>query len=148
MGGEDETIRVVDPAGPGRPITSVECSCLAVLSWAPDGRLVVVEYDDDLEPVWTLLSPESGERITLAGPAETWSPDGQRFAFVRPAPSGDVHELVVADLATGELRTLVQVAGEGSPDWTPHWSPTGGRRSPIRAGRPRQTRTRCTQSML
>jgi hypothetical protein len=89
-----------------------------------------------MNDVFELISIESGARIRLAGPPETWSPDGREFAFIRwnRGTASDRIDVAVARVATGETRTVasLDVDGEAYSSWynlgvTATWSPDGDR---------------------
>ena len=98
-------------------------------AWAPDNRRLAVAAVRKGEPVITVFDTESGDRsaeFQLPGLGEafnpTWSPTGDRIAFV--ANEGGYMDLYVLDVETGEVRGLTD------DPWTelhPDWSPDGDR---------------------
>ena len=94
-------------------------------AWSPDGRQIA--FSTDRSERWTtdiyvMNANGSDARRLLALPtndfAPDWSPDGRRIAF---ASSGsDTGQLVVIDVATGELTRLLDDSGfDSTPDWSP-----------------------------
>ncbi len=98
-------------------------------AWAPDNRRLAVAAIRKGEPVITVFDTETGDRsreFQLRGLGEafnpTWSPTGERIAFV--ANDGGYMDLYVLDVETGEVRALTD------DPWTelhPDWSPDGER---------------------
>ena len=81
---------------------------LTVNSWSPDGRLLVGPVMRDVgggASGWGVFDLETGEGRQLSDDAKWaklgWLPDSRRVVFLR----GD--ELIVADVVSGEERTLV-----------------------------------------
>jgi Tol biopolymer transport system component len=100
------------------------------LDWTPDGSQLA--FTSEALPKGTsglslisisdltarpLITPPASH--TDWGPA--FSPDGKRIAFVRGQAGGVPEDLVVMDIATGVIHTLVQQESFilGSPAWTP-----------------------------
>ena len=98
-------------------------------AWAPDNRRLAVTAVRKGEPVITVFDTESGDRsreFQLQGLGEafnpTWSPSGDRIAFV--ANEGGYMDLYVLDVETGNVQALTD------DPWTelhPTWSPRGER---------------------
>jgi hypothetical protein len=103
---------------------------------SPDGRYVAFLSERDLFGIDLFLADaQTGQvirrlqsvgtdphldAIRFVDSAGTWSPDGQRFAFVTFA-QGD-NEIAILDVASGEIIQRIQVTGVGSikdPDWSP-----------------------------
>lgn len=88
--------------------------------WSPDSQQIAFrEASDSLAVIGVQGGP--AKRFARGGGWPAWSPDGTRIAFGGGRPNIDVH---VADLATGEVRTLA--AGRGQ-QLEPKWSPDGSR---------------------
>jgi Tol biopolymer transport system component len=92
-----------DGKGPARRLTSSKVDGLDGLDFLPDGRIVYASRDSGRLGLW-LASPESGERVPLAGA----DPDSREPVV---APSGDVF-FWTRTAEGGEIRRL---ASDGSP---------------------------------
>jgi Tol biopolymer transport system component len=98
---EDATV-IFDTGGAATATIQCPGFCSGV-SWAPDGRLVI-GADDSAE----LVSLDTGARVQVPGPPETWSPDGGRFAFIREFDAERI-ELIVVELEPQHEQTIVSM---------------------------------------
>jgi WD40-like Beta Propeller Repeat len=131
--GEGQRIYVMGADGSDpRPITPRDVFWPDGPSWSPDGTKIAFAASpisgDDEPSVWDIytISPDGGELTNVTqtpdrlldegGP--TWSPDGERIAFVRNALDGST--IVIRRLSDG-VETLVTDGAfvEGSPAWSP-----------------------------
>ena len=129
-GGSDLWCMARDGGGQRLLLECPQAACVQP-AWSPDGAILAYERrgirrgGPDLDPrasrIW-LLDLESGQErplfdydVSLHSP--TWSPDGERLAYVSPLMSG----FEVLDLGSGELQ---QVGNEWGT--APVWSPDGG----------------------
>ena len=129
-GGSDLWCMARDGGGQRLLLECPQAACVQP-AWSPDGAILAYERrgirrgGPDLDPrasrIW-LLDLESGQErplfdydVSLHSP--TWSPDGERLAYVSPLMSG----FEVLDLESGELQ---QVGNEWGT--APVWSPDGG----------------------
>jgi Tol biopolymer transport system component len=87
-------------------------------AWSPDGTRIAFWRE---EQIFVMSANGSGERsLTPGAPfdprAPTWSPDSSEIAFAGTYAGVDgVHAI---NVATGQIRTIVQTAGEAR---TPAW---------------------------
>ena len=128
------SVQVVDVAtGASREIMRCETHWCS-LSWSPDGsRIAVANGKSGSSTRLDLIDPEGGNRSTLVdstlvelpGIGEaTWSPDGERIAFV---VSGG-RSLYVIDRDGSDLTHLLGPAPHDSIGFLdPAWSPDGSR---------------------
>ncbi|MCY3678878.1 MAG: BamA/TamA family outer membrane protein [Gemmatimonadetes bacterium] len=130
--GVDATqIRVSSPDGSNaRRLTRVN-GVGGTLSWMPDGGVLFSQLDftdpyrltSDLyraAPDGTVSRLTRGQRVTYADV----SPDGSRAVAVQEG--GGTNNLVIVDLATGEVTPLMDP--QADRHWAyPRWSPAGGR---------------------
>jgi len=96
-------------------------------AWSPDGMRL--SSFDGLQDVIRVVSIESGEQTPLPsaiGAIFTWSPDGDKFAFVDVADTlfGLRTVVNVADFTTGEVSNLIGLKddldfGYGALAWSP-----------------------------
>jgi WD40 repeat protein len=128
-GGGD--IAVFDDRGVRTATVTCALGCDRV-SWSPDGRVVLGEFDP-LDDTWriSLHSLDDGARRALPGWPDTWSPDGRQFVVVRWTDDLSAVELVVVDVVTlGEQSLVSMEADLYTHDFlqfevTPAWSPKG-----------------------
>lgn len=105
------------------PGSELAAKGFTAVALSPDGGTIAMLALDSL---WVF---EPGERPrTVAAASDwlssrglTWSPDGREVAWSRLA-GGERHELVAADVGSGETRTLAEA--DGTIDF-PLWSPDG-----------------------
>ena len=91
-------------------------------AWSPDGRHVVF-HETALggnSKIFVVGSDGNGLRSLGAGQSPTWSPGGDRIAFV--APDGRLYVMQ----ADGSGRRLLY-DGQGASIYAPSWSPLGDR---------------------
>jgi Tol biopolymer transport system component len=104
---------VVNADGTGRRVIE-RCACWAP-GWSPDGRLIaysVTGAPDDPVSAYLENDDGTGRRELARGHLPTWSPDGERLAFVRDG-------LFVVDRDGNGERRLARAADSAS------WSPDG-----------------------
>lgn len=105
---------------------------------SPDGRYVAFLSERDLFGIDLFLADAQTGRvirrlqsvgqdphldaIRFIDSAGTWSPDGQRFAFVTFAQGRN--EIAILDVATREIQQRIQISGVGAIK-DPAWSPDG-----------------------
>jgi Tol biopolymer transport system component len=89
----------------------------ADFTWAPSSaRLAFVGKDGSL---YTVAADGSGQKKIAAGPAiamPSWSPNGARIAYVKPAQNGHIR---VVDAGGGGDVALAGPAGAIEPMWAP-----------------------------
>lgn len=122
------------PATGGWPdqLTLFDQDATRAVAWSPDGARLLFNADRDGTEKYQLyeLPAEGGwpERLTdrpdvqyLMGP-EGFSPDGRRFAYAANERSQTDVDVLLRDLATGEVRPVLA----GNAFFTPAaWSPDG-----------------------
>ena len=99
-------------------------------AWSPDGRMLAVDHGDCIYncDIYLLRADDDGMRpVHLATMAAqpTWSPDGQKIAFVSLSGDDGYHALHVIN-ADGSQITPITVRDEGGIFY-PAWSPDGRR---------------------
>ncbi len=133
-------IRLSNPDGSGARRLTRANGVGGSLSWGPDGGLFFtqLEFSDRYRLTGDLYRAGrdgSVERVTrgLRISYADVAPDGRRAVAVREV--GGSNELVVVDLSSGEVATLVE--GDGDRHWAyPRWSPDGARIAATRWERP------------
>jgi Tol biopolymer transport system component len=95
---------------------------------SPNGRLLTYETSYPLT-IHIARTDGGGDVRRFLGSSPVWAPDGRHVAFLYQRAVGKTSSLVVADLASGHLRTLVrslpQVAGGRNDLNSPTWAPDG-----------------------
>lgn len=122
-----DALFTIDPQGGRRTFLYLtESVSVEDAVWSPDCRRIA--FDDRAETFeyseLFVLELEGGRvrQITEGGGVSpTWSPDGREIAFV--APGGEYYNrhgaLKVVNPATGEARTVADVADARDPSWSP-----------------------------
>ncbi|MDP9350176.1 MAG: hypothetical protein M3P51_01325 [Chloroflexota bacterium] len=111
-------------------------------SWSPDGRSMLIAYQEALyegesymgtRPRLERLELATGKRRTVVenGGSSSWSPDGERIAYVRSYPEGGAEPV---DRPAGRIRGTTGDRGWGvhgarERPVLPRWDPTALRRS-------------------
>jgi len=97
-------------------------------SWSPAGHSILYLSDrSGVDNIW-VVDADTGKSRALA-PAKqaqsgpVWSPDGKRVAFLADDAGNELYDIMVADLATGQVANLTATAGVSEED--PAWSPDG-----------------------
>lgn len=103
------------------------------LTFSPDGNYVYFVEEPPITGASTLMRVSIGggtpqRLLTGIESAVTFSPDGQRLAFIRSGSEPSVRELAVASKDGVDVRLVVATAGEQmfAPE-CPSWSPDGDR---------------------
>lgn len=102
----------------------------AAPDWSPTGDLVAFHGRIDRRGRYHILvaNLEDGGKVlrqlTSEGnnEAPSWAPDGRHLVFVGERSWG--YGLMVVDVSTGEIRTLLGGRRVGLPDWSPSLPPT------------------------
>ena len=120
-----------DLSGSGEPRHLPVDGTVTRCVWRPDGSSLLVQADPDgaedyrlaeLDPAtgtveW--LTPENGARNELGIPygsiGNPYSPDGRLLAYASNARKRSCFDIMVRDLATGDVRTVLQ-AGDPLPE--------------------------------
>jgi hypothetical protein len=98
--------------------TSIDISLSAhSLSWSPDGRFLAVGSNLPSE-IYVVRADGSGLRKVADGTYPSWSPDGERLAFVA------IPNIAIVERDGTGRRTVWQTAGWSGPA---AWSPAGDR---------------------
>jgi hypothetical protein len=110
------------------PATSTD----ATPAWSPDGLRIVYSSDIDnfaYAKLWTMRPDGSNKRRVLpqAGTTDidrepSWSPDGSRIAFRRIGSGGFGSEIMIATIATGEVKRVELDGVQMFPSWSPDGS--------------------------
>lgn len=119
-GGSAETLSPYEYGGGG---------FYAAPDWSPTGDLVAFHGRIDRRGRYHILvaNLEDGgtvlRQLTSEGnnEAPSWAPDGRHLVFVGERSWGQ--GLMVVDVSTGEIRTLLGGRRVGLPDWSPSLSP-------------------------
>lgn len=100
--------------------TALGASLDGRVAWSPDGQtaLVTRRRTDGGTAIWSLPLAGGDGRVLSEGSSPTWSPDGQRIAFVSRR-SGRSEIWVIRPDGTDPIQ-LTREGGE-----SPAWSPTG-----------------------
>ena len=156
--GGDETVLVVVPVDGSDPVRIAAGVSLAPdHAWSPDGRSIAFSQKSlpvygpkatpgaaaepptaatpsaspatPAEAVVVAAADGSGARTVAGGSRPTWSPDGKRLAFFRPAEAGSGSDVLWAlDLGTGTEGRLAggfSAPGQGVRGGLASWSPDG-----------------------
>jgi Tol biopolymer transport system component len=88
---------------------------------SPDGTTLAVSIGTDDEDIY-LVDLATGEDALIAGEDEdeggvSWSPDGSTIAYTRIGGFGDVEEVMLYDVASGETISVAESL------WVAAWSP-------------------------
>lgn len=97
-------------------------------SWSPDGSSVLYVSDrSGVDNIW-LTEVNSGKsravspsKSSQSGPV--WSPDGQKIAFLVDDAGNELYDIMIADVASGQVTNLTDTAEVAEVD--PGWSPNG-----------------------
>jgi dipeptidyl aminopeptidase/acylaminoacyl peptidase len=134
LGQFNVAVRSMSGGGP-RYLTSYSGSTARAVSWHPDGRSLLHIADTGGDEAYQvhLVDVESGTRTALtdAPGATFWpaigdpfSPDGKLVAYAGNDRSRGDQDVLVRDLARGEVR---RVFDRGGRVYAGHWSPDGTR---------------------
>jgi dipeptidyl aminopeptidase/acylaminoacyl peptidase len=97
-------------------------------SWSPDGRYVLyLSSRTGIDNIW-LTEVATGKARALAPSKQAqsspvWSPDGKRVAFLVDDAGNELYDVMIADVASGQLTNVTGTAGMAEED--PAWSPDG-----------------------
>ncbi len=95
-------------------------------SWSPDGSRLALGIEAETEAMIWVLTPDSGEKqlvfkstqASIIG-APSWSPDGSRLAFWLSGRARRTGDILILDLATGQVYQLAHGSFSDAPSWSP-----------------------------
>ena len=115
-----DVISRVPFAFPQSTITIAEyTSRINSVSWNPDGSLVAIGADEGSIVIWDVAANKQSKKFTVeAGGinSTSWSPDGSRLV------TGG-QQIILWDVATGEILDRLASDPPGTVDWAAEWSP-------------------------
>jgi len=123
---QSEALYVMNADGSGRTELANGASLLDY-RWSPDGSRIAfslgrVVRNNLVSDLWVMQADGSGKsRLATNAEGPTWSPDGQRIAYVRDV--GNIHIRIV-NAAGGDDHRLT---GDSMNAIQPAWSPDGSR---------------------
>jgi Tol biopolymer transport system component len=128
----------VVPAGSGSRDTMLRVTKIvddpannAHLRMSPDGERIAFDSDRDGIPRGVYVADANGVGVRRVsgegfGAVPSWSPDGNRLAFMREEPSRpDVWNVWTVDLGSDELKRIT--SHESGQPWGASWFPDGQR---------------------
>ena len=137
VGGDERSgLWLLDLAGDGpvdraamRPLTADPGAVHHLAGVSRDGRRVAVlsnRRDGVAFDLWVTDLDGGGERLLAAPggwcrPASGFSPDDRWVSVLRPGPGASDDELLLVDVATGEVRELLAHPGDPSVVGPPAW---------------------------
>lgn len=120
------------PGGPLRRVTGSALVDHNSPSWSPDGRYLAYQaIDSDAGTGWDIyihdLHSDTVEAVYVTPGMDglpAWSPDGERLAFIGLDAQSEAYAILLLDVASGEVRSLLGLAEAGF-NVPLAWSPDG-----------------------